>query len=207
MYGSIREYKLRPGTAVELVTRLCQEFAPILTNLPGWMAYTVGAVGDDRIVTTSFFDSEAGAEESVRLAASWAGDTFDELVIGPPRVTTGEITVRENKDEVKAGYGIMRRFECTSENAAEITQRVRQGLVPLLNAMDGFAGFGLLIENGVDRGGASLSAFVDRATAEAANREALTWVKENVGSLLSKPPEIVVGEIKLRAVRSTVGAA
>jgi hypothetical protein len=207
MYGAIREYRLQPGTADEVIAKIRDEFIPMIKNVRGLVAYSVALGDGDVIVTTSIFEHQDGADESVRRAADWVKKTVDASLIGVPRVTTGEIAVRHVNDDVKASYGIMRRFACTSKNAVQISERVREGLVPMLDRTAGFASFGLLIESGQDRGGASLSAFVNRVTAEAANERALAWVKENVGELLAGPPEVRFGEIKLRYTRSTVGAS
>jgi hypothetical protein len=205
MYGAIREYRLQPGTTDEIIGKIRDEFAPIVTNVRGLVMYAVAVVGGDKIVTTSIFENRSGAEESVKRAAHWVNRTLPASLVGPPRVTVGEIAVREVNEDVKAGYGVMRRFSCTSENAVRIAARVREGLVPIFGATPGFASFALLIESGRDRGGASLSAFADRAAAEAGNRQALAWVKENVGELLTQPPEVLLGEIRLRYATSTVG--
>jgi hypothetical protein len=206
MHGAVREYRLRPGTADEVIGKISAEFVPMIANVRGLVQYTVALVGRDAIVSTSIFETQAGAEESVKRAAEWVKKTLEASLVAPPRVTKGEITVRQVREEVKAGYGVMRRFSCTSENAVRISDRVREGLLPMLSAAPGFASFGFLIESEIDRGGASLSGFANRATAEAANQRALAWVNENVGGLLTKPPRIVMGEIKLRYTRSTVGA-
>lgn len=206
MFGSIREYKLQPGTDQELIGKIRDEFVPKISGLPDLVSYTVVRVGEDGLVTTSVFESQAGAQESVKLALDWGTNTLRAFIVEPPRITTGEITVRHVNDDVKPGWGVMRRFSCTSQSAVTITARVRDGLVPLLSAVPGLATFGLLIAGGQDNGGSSLSAFIDRSTAEAANERSLAWVKENVGDLLTAPPESVLGEIKLRHTRAAVGA-
>jgi hypothetical protein len=203
MHGAIREYRLRPGTAEETIGKISEQFIPMIANVPGLRAYTLTAVRGSTIVTTSVFEDQAGAQESVRRAADWVNATLATSVVGPPRVTIGELPVRLVIGDVKAGCGVMRRFACTSANALLIAERVRKGLLPMLRATPGFASFGLLLADGEDRGGASLSAFADRATADVANERALLWVKENVGALLMKPPEVLVGEIRLRYARST----
>ena len=204
MHGAIREYRLQPGTAEETIGKIGEQFIPLIANVPGLRAYTVTVVGDAKIVTTSVFENQAGAGQSVKRAADWVKRTLGSAVIGPPRVTVGELTVRLVIGDVKAGYGVMRRFACTSADAVLIGERVREGLLPMLRATPGFASFGLLVADGEDRGGVSLSAFADRATAEVANERALSWIKANVGALLTKPPEVLVGEIRLRFARSMV---
>jgi hypothetical protein len=206
MFGAIREYTIRPGTIDELIGKIRTDFVPIVAAVPGLVSYTVVVDGADGLITTSIFDSEDGAQESVKLAGAWVAETLQTFVSAPARVTTGEITVRHVNENVPAAFGVMRRFSCTSENARTISARVRDELVPTMSARPGLASFGLLVESGADRGGATLSAYVDRATAETANAESLAWVNENVGDLLTGPREIVMGEIKLRHTRAAVGA-
>lgn len=205
MYCAIREYKLQPGKIDEIIRRARDEFAPMLSKAPGFVVYTLTQVGSNDIVTTSVFENQAGAEESSKTAAGWVKENFAGAVVGTPRVTTGEFKIREVKENAKAGYGVLRRFEGKPEQAEEVVRRVRGGLVPLLTSMPGFASYGLLAES--DQGhGASLTAFGDRAQAEAANEKALAWIRENLGDMVTKPLEIVQGEIKIRHARATVGA-
>jgi heme-degrading monooxygenase HmoA len=205
MYGAIREYKLQPGKIDEIIRKVRDDFAPMLSKAPGFVVYTLVQVGSDDIVTTSVFENQAGAEESVKTAAGWVRENIAASVIGTPRVTTGEFMIREVKEGGKAGYGVMRRFELKRENAEEMVRRARAGLVPQMTGMPGFLSYGLLLESGHERG-ASLSAFADRATAEAANQRALAWIKENLGDMVTKPIDIIQGEIKLRHTRTAVGA-
>lgn len=205
MYGAIRQYKLQPGKTEEIIGKVRADLAPTLSKAPGFVVYTLVQVGSDEIVTTSVYENQAAAEESVKTAAGWVRENVAGSVIGTPRVTTGEFMIREVKQDAKAGYGVMRRFELKPENADDMIGRLRQGLVPQLTGMPGFASYGLLLEHGHDRG-VSLSAFADRATAEAANQRALTWIKDNLGDLVTKPLEIVQGEIKVRLAAAAVAA-
>lgn len=205
MYGAIREYKLQPGTVDEIIRKVRDEFAPMLSKAPGFVVYTLAQVSSDQIVTTSVFETQAGAEESVKTAAGWVKENFADAVIGSPRVTTGEFQVREVNDSAKPRYGVLRHFEGDPTKADEVVRRVREGLVPLLTGMPGFASYGLLAETGHGRG-ASLTAFEDREQADTANERALAWIKDNMSDLVTKPIDIVRGEIKVRLARATVGA-
>jgi heme-degrading monooxygenase HmoA len=197
MYAAVREYKVQPGKIDEIVDLVRNEFIPLITNTPGFVAYTFVQVSALEIVTTSVFDNQAGAATSMMIAASYVNDKLGGDVTGPLRVTMGEVTVRQVKEGAKAGYGVMRRFEIKPGNAVEISKRVRDDLVPLLSSIPGFASYALLMESTQDRG-VSLSAFADRESAEAANQHALAWLKVNVGDMLTKPLEIIAGDIKLR---------
>ena len=206
MYGAIRDYTLQPGTAHEALAKILAEFVPLISDIPGLLTYTVIDINPDAIVTVSIFESEEAAETSVKLAADWVKENLANAAAAPPRVTVGEISVREVAEHATEGYCILRRFKCTSADAPTIAQRVRDGLLPVLDGMPGFAQFAILFERGGDHGGASLSAFVDRASAEAANAPSLAWVKENVGMFLTAEPEVRVGEVKVHHVATPVGA-
>lgn len=205
MYGAIREYKFQPGKVDEIIRKVRDELAPMFSKAPGFVVYTLVQVGSDDIVTTSVFENQAGAEDSVKTAAGWVKEHFADAVIGTPRVTTGEFMIREVKENVKPRYGVMRRFEGKPDQADEVVRRVREGLVPLLTGMPGFASYGLLADGGHGRG-VSLTAFEDRAQAEAANSRALTWIKDNMSDLVTKPLDVIQGEIKVRLARAAVGA-
>ncbi len=202
MYGAIREYKIQPGKVNELFERVRAEFVPMIDKAPGFVGYSFAQIGSDGILTTSTFESQKQAEDSVKMAAAWVKENVASLVSGPPRVTTGEIVVRHVVENAKAGYGIMRRIETTRAEADKSEKLVREGLLPLLSGMPGFASYTLLLEESRDRG-AAITAFADRASAEAAGERALAWVKENMKN--STVTEIVAGDIKLRHLRATAG--
>ena len=110
MFGAIREYTVRRGTIDELIGKIRAEFVPIVAAVPGLVSYTVVVDGADGLITTSIFDSEDGAQESVKLAGAWVAETLHTFVSAPARVTTGEITVRHVNESVPAAFGVMRRF-------------------------------------------------------------------------------------------------
>ena len=52
---------------------------------------------------------------------------------------------------------------------------------------------------------ASVSVFQDQAGAEESNRMAAGWVKENIASLVSGPPEITASAVTLNEIQNTTG--
>ncbi|BDE05201.1 hypothetical protein WPS_04770 [Vulcanimicrobium alpinum] len=205
MVGSIREYRLQPGKLNEVVRLTRDHFVPIVSNAPGFVSYSFTYVGGDEIVTTSIFETQAQAEQSNVIAAEWAKANLKDAVTAPPRVTTGRIPVRHVNEGTQPGYGVMRRFEIKREHIDQATKRVADGLVPLLSGMRGFCSYGLLVASTEDRG-VTLSAFTDRAAAEESNQRALAWTRENLGDVLTKPIEVVTGEVKFRLAKAPVGA-
>jgi uncharacterized protein len=93
----------------------------------------------------------------------------------------------------------MRRYHArTGTDAAEISRRVQQGLLPILNKQPGFHSYKAL-----DCGNdviVSISAYEDRSAAEAANHAAASWVKENLAEVIGAA-EVTVGDVVLLATR------
>ena len=95
MYASIRRYKTSPGAAAELAQRVNQGFVPIISKAPGFVAYYVVDAGNDVVASVSVFQDQAGAEESNRMAAGWVKQSIARLLMGPPEITAGAVTVHK----------------------------------------------------------------------------------------------------------------
>ena len=95
MYTSIRRYKASPGAAAEVGRRVNQGFVPIISKAPGFVAYYVVDGGNDIVASISIFQDQAGAEESIRMAAGWVKANIASLLPNPPEITAGEVTVHK----------------------------------------------------------------------------------------------------------------
>ena len=91
MYAAIRRYKVKPGSA-NVITQSAQEgFVPLVSSLPGFVAY-YGVFGEnDTVVTVSVFADQAGEEESTRQAGSWVKQNLAQYVEGPPEIVAGRV--------------------------------------------------------------------------------------------------------------------
>ena len=95
MYASIRHYQFKPGMAAEISRKTQEGFLPIISKAPGFVAYYVVVEENDMGTSISLFHSQAQAEASMRLAVDWVKQNMTGLIIGPPTVTSGEITVHQ----------------------------------------------------------------------------------------------------------------
>ncbi len=59
------------------------------------MAYYVVDAGAGEIATVSVFEDQAGAEESVRMAADFIRQNLAALLPNPPEITAGEVVAQE----------------------------------------------------------------------------------------------------------------
>jgi hypothetical protein len=90
-------------------------------------------------------------------------------------------------------YASVRRYSTTPNGTAELSRRVKQGFLPIISSAPGFVAY-YVVDAGNDVV-ASVSVFQDRAGAEESNRMAADWVKTNIASLVSGPPDITAGTV------------
>ena len=64
MYAAIRQGKAKTGMAEELTRRIKEGAIPIISDVPGFMAYYVIYAPDDTVTAISIFNDYAGAEEA-----------------------------------------------------------------------------------------------------------------------------------------------
>jgi len=94
MYASIRKYYIIPGTLEELLRHVREGFVPIISQMPGFRAYYVLEVRNDEVVSISIFDTQAGAEESVRQSADWVAKDLASFLQGLPEIIVGQVRVQ-----------------------------------------------------------------------------------------------------------------
>jgi heme-degrading monooxygenase HmoA len=91
MYTVIRRYE-GAGDSTEVVRRAVEEFAPMLSERPGFQGYGAVDAGDGVLATITVFETEEAALESTTAAAAWVRDNLPELAALPPQVTAGKTT-------------------------------------------------------------------------------------------------------------------
>ncbi len=94
-------------------------------------------------------------------------------------------------------YASIRRYVVHPGSIGEIARQVNKGFLPIIRDIPGFVAYYVVdVGNGL---GISFSIFEDQVGAErfaAASRE---YVKENLASLFPNPPEIMDGEVLVKA--------
>ena len=66
-------------------------FVPIISGLPGFVAYYVVDAGDGVVVSTSVFEHKDAEEESTFLAEEFVAQHLLPLLPNPPQITAGEV--------------------------------------------------------------------------------------------------------------------
>ncbi|MFC9458368.1 MULTISPECIES: hypothetical protein [unclassified Streptomyces] len=90
MYAVIRRYEGVTDSA-EAGRRVDEGFVPLLRQVPGFVAYYWVDAGDGVMVSTSVFEDQSGAEESINRAADFVRDSLSSLLPNSPQVTAGPV--------------------------------------------------------------------------------------------------------------------
>jgi hypothetical protein len=90
MYATVRRYEgvTNPGEAAK---RVNEGFVPLISQIPGFVAYYWVDAGSGVMISTSVFQDQASAEESNRRAADYVRQNLVSLLPNPPQITAGEV--------------------------------------------------------------------------------------------------------------------
>jgi hypothetical protein len=97
MYATVRRYEgvTNPGEAGR---RVNESFVPLISQLPGFIAYYWVDAGGGVMIGTSVFQDQASAQESNRKAADWIRQNkLVALYPNPPQITAGEVVAYKAK--------------------------------------------------------------------------------------------------------------
>lgn len=90
MYATLRRYEGVTDPS-EAGRRVNDGFVPLLSQIPGFVAYYWVDAGGGVMISTSVFQDKAGAEESNRRAGDWTRQNLLPLLPNPPQITAGEV--------------------------------------------------------------------------------------------------------------------
>ena len=96
MYASVRIATAKPGRMAETIKKVNEGFVPIISQSPGFVTYYLVDIGNDKAVTVSIFNDQAGAEESGRRAQAWVSENLAPLMAGPLEVMVGEVAIHKS---------------------------------------------------------------------------------------------------------------
>jgi quinol monooxygenase YgiN len=91
MYVAIRRYEVDPSSAEEITRHVREGFLPLVSQAPGFIAYYWLDAGNGVMASVNVFEDQAGADESVRLAADYVREHLASLITNPPQITAGEV--------------------------------------------------------------------------------------------------------------------
>ena len=96
MYATVRRYEGVTNPR-EAGRRVEESFVPLISQLPGFVAYYWVDAGGGVMISTSVFQDQA-AQESNRKAADWVRqNNLASLYPNPPQITAGEVVAYKAK--------------------------------------------------------------------------------------------------------------
>ena len=104
MFATIRRYEsIDKARTDELVKKADETLLPSLSELPGFSGYSLIETGNGVVSSISYFDTEAHADESTRVASNWVTEQkFDDVLPNPPKITCGDVVVHKMSELVQA---------------------------------------------------------------------------------------------------------
>ena len=100
MYVSMRHYKMGAGSIDSLMHRVDEEFAPALSQEPGFVCYFALDTGDHTVQTISIFHDKNSAFRSNELSAEYVQENLAEFKLTRTDVVAGEVFVSRVAPEV-----------------------------------------------------------------------------------------------------------
>ena len=96
MYVAVRRYE--GATDPQRVAQLVDEvFVPLISELPGFVAYYAVDAGDGVVLSTSVFEHKDAEEQSTFLAGEFVAEHLATLLPNPPQITAGEVVAYKAK--------------------------------------------------------------------------------------------------------------
>ena len=90
MYVAVRRFEgVRDSQKVAQVAK--EGFVPLISEMPGFVAYYFGDAGDGVMVSTSVFEHKDAEEQSNFRAGQFVAENLAPLLPNPPQVTAGEV--------------------------------------------------------------------------------------------------------------------
>jgi hypothetical protein len=186
MFANIRRHRLARGSMDELMRRIDEGFAELLSAQEGFVSYQAIELPERELITVSVFRDPPQAEASRHLAQRWIEAELADMDLQRVEVLRSEIDVSRASDAMLeplhassgSEYCAVRRYLLRTGSIDEVLRRVDTSFAETVQGVDGFRGYALL-ELGNDEL-VSLSFFRDRAGVEASDELAARFVREEL---------------------------
>jgi hypothetical protein len=96
MYATVRRFEGVTDPR-EVARRVNEGLVPLISQIPGCLAYSWVDAGGGVMVSISLFENQAGAEEANRQAPGWVRQNIAALLPNPPQITAGEVVAHKAK--------------------------------------------------------------------------------------------------------------
>lgn len=91
MHSVIRKYQFDAKNSAEIDRLIRDGFIPIVQKAHGFLGYYWLNTGNGQAASVGIFEDEAGAEESIRLAADFVQKNNLAALLGKPEIIKGQV--------------------------------------------------------------------------------------------------------------------
>ena len=95
MYATVRRYEGVTDPS-EVARQVDEGFIPIISEMPGFVAYYFVDAGDGVMVSTSVFEHKDAEEQSNWRAGQFVAQHLAPLLPNPPQITAGELVAHKS---------------------------------------------------------------------------------------------------------------
>ena len=95
MYAAVRRYE-GVTDPKEVARQVEEHFLPIISEMPGFVAYYVVDAGEGVMVTTSVFEHQDAEEQSSWKAGQFTAEHIAPLSPNPPQITAGDVVAHKS---------------------------------------------------------------------------------------------------------------
>src|ERR671921_3038758 len=101
MYVTVRRYEgvSDPSEAGRLVD---EGFIPLISELPGFVAYYWVDAGDGVMVSTSVFEHKEAEEQTNFVAGEFVAEHLAPLMPNPPQISAGEVVAYKASSQARS---------------------------------------------------------------------------------------------------------
>ena len=94
MYAAVRRYE-GVSDPKEVARQVEEHFLPMISEMPGFVAYYVVDAGDGVMDSISIFEHQAAEEETSWRAGQFVAQYIAPLTPNPPQITAGEVVAHK----------------------------------------------------------------------------------------------------------------
>ena len=106
MYAAVRRYEGVTDPS-EVARQVEEHFLPIISEMPGFVAYYLVDAGEGVMVSTSVFEHQAAEEESTWRAGEFVAQHLAALLPNPPQITAGEVVAHKSTQTAESDEGVV----------------------------------------------------------------------------------------------------
>lgn len=95
MYAVVRHYHFKKEDSEKIDNVIQEGFVPLLKGAKGFVRYYWLDTGEGEGASLSVYNDEAGADESIRLAAEFVKEQMSQLLTQKPEVIEGPVKAHD----------------------------------------------------------------------------------------------------------------